>query len=270
MSSHKDTKFYTKDMIDFVKERYDKDHKTTLKFNDAFQYFTELKKFDINGNVYDDTPENYDDDVHLIMRLCVQYYINGAFEMMKVNPDDPNVTEDLSDGNIGTPGRIAKVWCGSNTNDDSELGCGRWSKKPRVAWFPNNNQDTNIPITKRVDIVSNCSHHGITFSTLARSDSYAVISYIPDKFVLGISKLQRLTNWVAKRFWLQEDLTKAIYEEISQVAQTDSVYVKIVNAVHGCETFRGSKSKDGAFSSEMYGGKFTSSELRNEVQRSIR
>ena len=86
---------------------------------------------------------------------------------------------------------------------------------------------------------------------------------------MGISKLQRLTDWIARRFWLQEDVTKAIYDEIADAAQTKSVYVKIVNAVHGCEFFRGAQSRDGAFSSEMYGGKFEDPEMRAEVMRSV-
>jgi GTP cyclohydrolase I len=184
---------------------------------------------------------------------------------MKIDMSDDNVMEDLSSGNIGTPGRIAKVWMGANLDDDRELGGGRWSRKPRLASFPNTN-DTNIPITKRVDIISNCSHHFIPFTTIAREESYAIISYIPDKFVLGISKLQRLADWVSQRFFLQEDLTKKLYEAVSEASQTDSVYVGLFNMVHGCESMRGAKSNDGSFTSEYYGGKFADPELRKQIR----
>jgi len=252
----------TDELMIFLADRY----KGKRPFKEVFDEYILIPNFDINSNVFEYT-SIYDEDVQTMVRLATQYFLTLAFKAMKVNLNDPNVIEELEHGNIGTPGRIAKVWVGKGLDDDSELGCGRWTKSPRIASFPNTNTSTDIPITKRIDIVSNCSHHGITFSTLAREDSYAVISYIPDEHVLGISKLQRLANWVSKRFWLQEDLTKALYDEICKAAQTESVYVRIVNAVHGCESFRGSKSKDGAFSSEMFGGKFSDPEVRKEVSR---
>ncbi len=259
-----DTNYINEEATAFVKERYSGDS----PFDDAFAKYVMLPEFAPDENINDVT-FLYDDDAQEVARLMTQYYLTLAFKAMKVDLSNPNVHEDSSTGNIGTPGRIAKVWCGSGTSDDHELGCGRWSKKPRIASFPNTNTDRDIPITKRIDIISNCSHHGITFSTLARPDSYAYISYIPDEHVLGISKLQRIANWISKRFWLQEDLTRALYDEIVDIAKTESVYIKIVNAVHGCESFRGSQSNDGAFSSEMYGGKFTDPELRKEVDRSV-
>jgi len=236
-------------------------------FNRAMAEYILLDDFKINQNV--EEVNGISEEAHYIMRLMTQYHITKAFKAMKVTLDDPNVEENLEEGNIGTPGRLAKVWCGSNLSDSSELGSGRWTKEPRIAVFPNTNTSKDIPITKRIDLVSNCSHHLISFNTLNRPDSYAIISYIPDEFVLGISKLQRLTDWISRRFWLQEDVTSAIYDKIADAAQTDSVYVKIVNAVHGCEQLRGAQSNDGAFSSEMFGGMFTDPEMRKQVDRSI-
>ena len=247
----------------FIKERFDEKY---INFQKYLREYESLEDFAPNGNVFD--TQSISDEAHFIMRTLTQYHLTEAFKAMKINLNDANVAEDLDEGNIGTPGRIAKVWCGGNTHDDRELGSGRWAVKPRLASFPNTDKNS-IPITKRVDIISNCSHHNIVFSTLAREDSYAVISYVPDKKILGISKLQRVANWVSQRFWLQEELTQAIYNEIAIVAETDSVLVVIVNAVHGCETFRGAKSNDGAFTSMYYGGDFETEALRNSVLTNI-
>jgi len=255
---------YTDEVISFVRARYDGDK----VFEDAWEDYKKLPVFNANANIFEQTV-SYDAGVQLIARLVTQYFLTLSFQAMRFNLADPNVAEDLKDGNIGTPGRLAKVWVGANLSDSSELGSGRWTKKPRLATFPNTSSSRDIPIIKRVDIVSNCSHHLISFNTLNRPDSYAFIAYIPDDFVLGISKLQRLADWLSRRFWLQEDLTNALYQEISDVAQTESVYIKIINATHGCEQLRGSQSNDGAFSSEMYGGKFKDSEMRKQVDRSI-
>jgi len=246
----------------YINAGYDND-----KYEDAYQEYQKLESFRANENV--EAVGGISAEAHFIMRQTVQFYIEKAFEAMRIDLNDPNVQTVQEEGNIGTPGRIAKVWTGFDTKDMTELGSGRWCKKPRLASFPNTNTDTNIPITKRVDLISNCSHHFISFNTVSRDDSYAVISYIPDTKVLGISKLQRLTDWVSRRFWLQEDLTKAIYDEISKAAETDSVFVKLVNITHGCEQLRGAQSSDGAFSSEMFGGKFTNPEIRKQVDRSI-
>jgi len=256
----------SQELEEFILERYVNKFGTDDKFDLYYTEYQVLDDFAPNGNVIDVENDGISDEAHFIMRTTTQYYLTKAFQAMKIDLTDPNVSEDLLQGNIGTPGRISKVWCGDGTHDDRELGSGRWSVKPRLATFPNTG-NKSIPITKRVDIISNCSHHFITFSSIARPDSYAIISYIPDKYVLGISKLQRVANWVSQRYFLQEDLTKMLYDEVSKVAETDSVYVGLFNLVHGCESFRGSKSSDGAFTSEYYGGLFEDSELRKQVQK---
>jgi len=250
-----------------AEQKYTKEGYNPKDFNEYYEEYLKCPAFKINQNV--EEVGGISEEAHFIMRVLVTEKMKEVFQLMKVDLDDDNVTEDLENGNIGTPGRMAKVMLGANLTDMSELGSGRWNKKPRLASFPNTNTDTNIPITKRVDIVSNCSHHMISFNTLSRPDSYAIISYIPNEHVLGISKLQRLSDWVSRRYWLQEDLTDALYKEISDAAQTESVYVKIVNATHGCEQLRGAQSNDGAFSSEKYGGKFKKAKMREQVDRSI-
>lgn len=234
-------------------------------FEMCWKRYKQIDAFAPNGNINDN--QSISDEVHFIMRTCTQYHLTEAFKAMKIDLTDPNVAEELSDGNIGTPGRIAKVWTGCDTHDDRELGGGRWSKSPRLASFPNDGETVKkgIPITKRVDVISNCSHHFIPFTTIARPDSYAIISYIPDTEVIGISKLQRVTDWVSQRFFLQEDLTRMIYEEVQKAAKTKSVYVGLFNMVHGCESMRGAKANDGAFTSEYYGGDFDDKELRDQV-----
>lgn len=245
----------------YIKTRFEK--KYNEPFDNYYNEYKSLKPFAANGNIFESGQE-ISERVHFIMRLQTQYYFLKAFESMLIDMDDDNVKEDLSLGNIGTAGRLAKVFCGADLDDDTELGCGRWAKKPRIATFPNTAR-SKIPITKRVDIISNCSHHTVPFGTLFGDDSYAIVSYVPEQFVLGISKLQRIVNWVAKRYWLQEDLTKAIYDEVSSAVKTKDVYVKLYNIKHGCEFLRGSLSKDGSFTSEYYDGYFNDINIRENI-----
>lgn len=237
---------------------------TEDQFESYYVQYCQLRPFKASGNIFESNQE-ISNEVHYLMRLIVQFFFEQAFDAMLIDLNDPNVKEDLEHDNIGTPGRLAKIFCGASIEDDTELGSGRWNPKPRIATFPNTNWD-KFPITKRVDINSSCSHHTIPFGTLYSSDSYAIVSYIPGDFVLGISKLQRLVNWVAKRYWLQEDLTKKIWDVVSEAAQTEDVYVKLCNIRHGCEFLRGAQTKDGSFTSEYYGGEFNSKDLRSQIR----
>jgi len=255
--------FESIDLKEFLLKHWYEKYHNYENFEKTMNNYKNLPIFKANENVFE-MGYKFDDETHFLMRMITQYFITQAFKAMKIDMNDDNIAENFNEENIGTPGRIAKIWCGKNTEDDSELGSGRWCKPPRLAKFPNIG-NKSIPITKKIDIVSNCSHHFISFNTITRPDSKAIISYIPNEFVLGISKLQRITNWLSQRFWLQEALTDAIYKEVSEAAQTDSVLVAIVDAVHGCEILRGAKSKNGTFTSMSYGGKFVDIEIRNIV-----
>ena len=255
-----------KEQLEFIETRYNKKFPDSNDFDTKLEEYNNLKAFPANGNIFD-SGQTIDNKIHFIIRTNTQYFLNKAFDAMLIEMNDPNVFEDFETGNISSMGRISKVWCGSGIDDSDELGCGRFSKPVRIATFPNN-EKSNIPITKRISITANCSHHFLAFSTAFDEKSYAVVSYIPDKFVLGISKLQRLADYVCRRFWLQEDLTKALYHEISKAAQTKDVYIGLFNIKHTCEWLRGAKNPEGGFTSEFYDGAFNDSELRKSVIRS--
>ncbi len=234
------------------------------KFEGTYTDYKSLPSFGLNQNVHDFI-DKFSEELLFMVRLVSQYHLTEAFKAMKIDLTDPNTMEDLTEGNIGTPGRLIKMWTASNLSDSTELLSGRWTKSPRMASFPNTHKQ-KLPITKRVDLVSCCSHHIAPFSSFFRDDAYAVVSYVPHNKVLGISKLQRVVDWVARRGWLQEDLCRTIFEEITKAAETDSVYVKLFNISHTCESLRGSQTQDGAFTTEYYGGAFTDAVLRSEVR----
>lgn len=244
----------------YVRERYNQKFKN---FSKAWNEYEGIENFKISENV--ETVGGISEEAHYCMRLATAYQLTEAFKAMRIDMTDTNVLEELSVGNIGTPARIAKMWTGSNLHDDRELLSGRWANRPRLAAFENEH-DEHIPITKRIDLTAVCSHHAAPFSTTFREDAYALVSYIPHDKVLGISKLQRVVDWIAQRGHLQEALTKDIYDEIMKVSGTDSVYVKLVNVVHTCESLRGAKSKDGSFTTEYYGGYYNDIMLRQQIK----
>lgn len=255
--------------IGFIKERYLKKFGTLTDFDVNYKLYQNLPIFKVNENIHEILTDYSDRNslsdkenefvnssnelkpqIHWIMRMETQYYLTEAFKAMKIDLNDPNITEQAL--GKGTPGRIAKMWLGADPEDTTELGSARWNKEPFISTFPNDGQSDII--TKEVDLISNCSHHFLPFSSL--DGGKVTISYKPNKFVLGISKLQRYVNWASRRFWLQEDLTKYIGNTLKRIADTEDVYIKLEGIVHGCEKFRGANSKNGTLTTEFKSGIF--------------
>ena len=240
---------------------------TLLKLRD-------LKPFAAGGNVFE-SGQTIDEPTLLCMRWVAGLKMEEVLDILKFDRTDSNLVQDLSVGNIGTAQRWAKTVTGDSLECDDEMMCGRYAKPPRIATFPANEPGTNLvpvtplPVTKSLDLSSVCSHHFLPYGTLIGDGAYAIVSYIPGDFVLGISKLQRVADHIARRPTIQEDLTKELYRAISEAAQTPDVYVGIFNAKHTCEYLRGSQSKDGALTTEWFGGKFEDKELRESVLHTV-
>lgn len=254
---------------EYFKSKYPNENllTTLLKLRD-------LKPFAAGGNVFE-SGQTIDEPTLLCMRWVAGLKMEEVLDILKFDRTDSNLVQDLSVGNIGTAQRWAKTVTGDSLECDNEMMCGRYAKPPRIATFPATQPGEDLtpyepcPVTKRVDLSSVCSHHFLPYGTLIGEGSYAIISYVPGDFVLGISKLQRVADHIARRPTIQEDLTKEIYRAISEAAQTPDVYVGIFNARHTCEYLRGSQSKDGSLTTEWFGGKFEDRKLRESVLRTV-
>lgn len=254
---------------EYFKSKYPNENllTTLLKLRD-------LKPFAAGGNVFE-SGQTIDEPTLLCMRWVAGLKMEEVLDILKFDRTDSNLVQDLSVGNIGTAQRWAKTVTGDSLECDNEMMCGRYAKPPRIATFPANEPGTNLvpneplPVTKIVSVNSVCSHHFLPYGTLIGDNAYAIISYIPGNFVLGISKLQRVADHVARRPTIQEDLTKELYRAVSEAAQTPDVYVGIFRARHTCEYLRGSQSPEGALTTEWFGGKFEDKSLRESVLRTV-
>lgn len=236
----------------FIKERFIRRF-NKKRFNKSLKEYKKIKAFAPNGNVFDN--QTITDEAHFIMRLSTQYYLTKAFESMRIDLTDNNVAEVLEEGNIGSAGRIAKVWTGFDTKDSSEALSGRWTKKPRMASFLNTGKTDPVFVTSRLDAM--CSHHFIRFGDDHKDEnSLVVVGYIPEKKLGGISKINRFIEWCAKRGWLQEDLTEFIGKEVELAFETKSVYVALLNNKHGCASTRGVMDREAATSTTYSTGLF--------------
>lgn len=130
-----------------------------------------------------------------------------------------------------TPNRVAKMWVNEWFSGLDP------SKEPKCTTFPNENgKENEIVILKGVKIFSTCEHH------LAPFFGNVSIGYIPNKEIIGISKLARIAKYLARRPQVQERLTQQIVDYVEEKVKPHGVICVITGGVHTCITSRGVES----------------------------
>jgi GTP cyclohydrolase I len=165
---------------------------------------------------------------------------------------------DLTDDSLkGTPKRVAKMYI-------EEIFSGlNPANKPKVALFDNKYQYNQILVEKNITFYSNCEHHFVPIIGKAH------VAYISSGKVIGLSKLNRIVQYYAKRPQVQERLTNQIAEELKLVLQTENVAV-IIDAKHLCVSSRGIKDDTSSTVTSYFGGEFNTSEKIIELQNTLK
>ncbi len=161
---------------------------------------------------------------------------------------------DLSDDSLsGTPMRVAKMYI-------DEVFSGLNPKnKPKIALFDNKYKYQQMLVEKNITFYSNCEHHFVPIIGKAH------VAYISSGKVIGLSKLNRVVQYFAKRPQVQERLTNQIATELKQVLETEDVAV-IIDAKHLCVSSRGIKDDTSATVTCYYGGVFNTPNKIAELQ----
>jgi GTP cyclohydrolase I len=135
--------------------------------------------------------------------------------------DDP-----AREGLRGTPGRVTRAY--------EEFFAGYASDPIELLQrtFEETNGYDEMVVLKDIRFESHCEHH------LAPIIGRAHIAYLPNKRVVGISKLARLVDAFAKRLQIQEKMTAQIATTLSDVLRPKGVAV-VIEAAHQCMTTRG-------------------------------
>jgi|TARA_B100000959_G_scaffold111755_1_gene117883 GTP cyclohydrolase I len=107
----------------------------------------------------------------------------------------------------------------------------------------------DMVIQKNISLQSHCEHH------MAPIIGVAHVSYIPNKKVVGLSKLARLVEVFSKRLQTQERLTMQIANTLMEALEAKGVAVSI-DATHQCMTMRGIKKEQATTVTNYYLGKF--------------
>jgi len=164
---------------------------------------------------------------------------------------------DLTDDSLsGTPYRFAKMYV-------KELFYGLDpSKKPKISTFNNKYGYKKMLIEQNINIDSACEHHFLPIV------GHAHIAYVPNKKVIGLSKINRLVDYYSHRPQVQERLCLQILKDLQQSLETNDVIV-VINAKHLCVSSRGIKDKNSFTTTTEYGGVFEDINYRNEFFGSL-
>ncbi len=162
---------------------------------------------------------------------------------------------DLTDDSLsGTPHRVAKMYI-------NEIFQGlNPANKPKIALFENKYKYNEMLVEKNISFYSNCEHHFVPIMGKAH------IAYISNGMVIGLSKLNRLVEYFAKRPQVQERLTMQIGKELQMVLGTQDVAV-VIDAKHLCVASRGVEDDTSSTVTAFYGGAFKQEEKKNEFLR---
>ena len=159
---------------------------------------------------------------------------------------------DLEDDSLkGTPQRVAKMYM-----DETFYGLD-YNNFPKCTAVDNKMHYDEMVTVDRINLSSACEHHFVII------DGYASVSYIPKNKVIGLSKINRLVDFFAKRPQIQERLTEQIYWALVYILGTDNIAVKI-KAVHYCVKARGVKDVTSNTTTTKLGGNYKINEVRNE------
>ena len=151
---------------------------------------------------------------------------------------------DLSDDSLNeTPHRIAKMYI-------HEIFSGLdYSNFPKITLIENKMGADEMVKIKNIDLTSTCEHHFVTI------DGTAKVAYIPNKKIIGLSKINRVVRFFAQRPQVQERLTRQILIALQTLLETENVAVNL-EATHYCVKSRGVQDSNSQTSTTALGGCF--------------
>lgn len=151
---------------------------------------------------------------------------------------------DLKDDSLmETPTRVAKMYV-------NEIFWGLdYEAFPKCTTVENKMGHDEMVVERGVSVQSNCEHHFVII------DGLATVAYVPNSKVLGLSKINRIVEYFAKRPQIQERLTDQIFHALCFILETDNVAV-MIDAKHYCVASRGVEDTGSRTTTSRLGGGF--------------
>ena len=159
---------------------------------------------------------------------------------------------DLNDDSLkGTPLRVAKMFV-------KEIFGGLDPKRrPKLSTFENNYNYGEMLVEKNITVYSTCEHHLLPIVGKAH------VAYISNGKVIGLSKMNRIVEYFAKRPQVQERLTMQVVQALQEALNTDDVAC-VIDAKHLCVNSRGISDIASSTVTSEFGGKFKQQEIKRE------
>ena len=159
---------------------------------------------------------------------------------------------DLNDDSLkGTPLRVAKMFV-------NEIFGGLDPKsKPKASTFENSYKYGEMLVEKNITLYSTCEHHLLPIVGKAH------VAYISNGTVVGLSKMNRIVEYYAKRPQVQERLTLQVVQELQNILNTEDVAC-VIDAKHLCVNSRGISDIASSTVTSEYGGRFKEEATRQE------
>jgi GTP cyclohydrolase I len=165
---------------------------------------------------------------------------------------------DLTDDSLkGTPNRVAKMFV------KEIFGGLNPSKKPGSSTFDNQYKYGEMLVEKNITLYSTCEHHLLPIIGRAH------VAYVSTGKVIGLSKMNRIVDYYAKRPQVQERLTMQIVQELQRVLNTQDVAC-VIDAKHLCVNSRGIRDIESSTVTAEYGGIFKDENKRKEFLEYIK
>jgi GTP cyclohydrolase I len=175
---------------------------------------------------------------------AIEHHFRGIMEALGLDLTDDSL--------IDSPRRVAKMFV-------SEIFWGLdYDNFPKCTAVENKMRYDEMVVERNISVMSSCEHHFVVI------DGNATVAYIPGQHVLGLSKLNRIVEYFAKRPQIQERLTEQIYFALQYILGTDGIAV-VVDAIHYCVRSRGVEDHGSSTVTSKLGGRFrTDPALRAE------
>jgi GTP cyclohydrolase I len=159
---------------------------------------------------------------------------------------------DLNDDSLkGTPKRVAKAYV------NEIFGGLNPANKPKLSTFENTYKYGEMLVEKNIIVYSTCEHHLLPIVGRAH------VAYISNGKVIGLSKMNRIVDYYARRPQVQERLTMQVVQALQKAMGTDDVAC-VIDAKHLCVNSRGIRDIESSTVTSEFGGKFKDQEIKRE------
>lgn len=213
-------------------------------------------KIDKSESMMDDIGDNHIMTSHETPIRKDAFALSNEEKIDSIIKDVKNILEtlgmDLTDDSLsGTPKRVAKMFV------NEIFGGLDPNKKPKASTFNNKYKYGEMLVEKNIVVYSTCEHHLLPIVGRAH------IAYISSGNVVGLSKMNRIVDYYAKRPQVQERLTIQIVKELQEILQTEDVAC-VIDAKHLCVNSRGIRDIESSTVTSEFGGVFKDDKTKRE------